>query len=146
MEPNPNNELVPKKFGMLALLFVSLSLFALEKILILMLLAYFTILAKGGAKSSFKKHSLDFTMVDQINAITHHTGLGNPGTQTHPRLAYIILGYRPTYTTFSYKQDSSKWVEPKLSRKAKYHLFKKFYILTEHISYSSGRKETSPPR
>lgn len=50
---------------------------------------------------SFKKRGLNMIHVDQLNAIAHHTGLGDNSQFNHPRATHNLLGYTTDCTSFT---------------------------------------------
>ena len=71
---------------------------------------------------------------DQLNAILHHTGLGDSSQLNHPRVAHNLLEYQPDYVSFIARSTSINWIGGKLPDwSARYKLFKRYGILNKKI-------------
>ena len=84
------------------------------------------------ANRIFDKLSDSFIHVDQLNAISHYSGVGNPPPLWHLRATYTLLGYTPYTTSFIKRAPAVHWVgrDPP-DWHIKYKLFKKFKILND---------------
>lgn len=105
------------------------------------LTASLEVFAKGGAQRGFAKPGLDFIYVDQLNAISHHRGDGDPGRSNHHRAAHNLLGYTPSYTSYIKRTDSSCWIWKKLDWPIRYKLLKKYDIFSNIILKEYAMRE-----
>lgn len=63
--------------------------------------------------------------INQLNAIVHHTGLGNGTQLNHRRVAHSLLGYDTDCTSFIERTTHVQWIGGHVSEwPARYALFK----------------------
>ena len=79
--------------------------------------------------------------VEQLNAIFHHDGFGNPSQITHPRAAHNLLGYSPDYTGFTSSSTATTWIGgPTPDPSARYSLYKQYGIMNKEVLAEDERR------
>ena len=79
--------------------------------------------------------------VDQLNAIFHHDGFGNPTKINHPMATHNLLGYEPEHTSFTASSTSTIWIGgPTPDSPARYALFKQYGIMNKEVMIEDEKR------
>ena len=123
-EPDPEGHPVPKFFGAPDSSFFILT----YNVYVLPFTIFSCFFANAFAAGQlFERSPLGIIHVEQLNAIFHDDGFGNPSQINHPRAAHNLLGYVPEYTSFTTGSTPTTWIGgPTPDPSAIYALFKQY--------------------
>lgn len=97
VEPDPSEHPVPKHLGSPGSKSFS---FCLSFVFFLFFACFLFSSLLFAEDELFKRPKPDLVHADQLNAIVHHTGLGDSSQLNHPRAANNLLGYVPDCSCF----------------------------------------------
>ena len=89
----------------------------------------------------FKRSPVGIIHVEQLNAILHHDGFGNPTQINQPRAAHNLLGYELEYTNFTAGSTSTIWIGgPTPDPPARFALFKRYGIMNKEVMVEDEKR------